>query len=213
MPKYALTASSRASVERRKQASGQNQPIVLAELIASLFRPFRRAKVATDRPLRPMPSNPDWHEWDDIVSNSIRPKSSAPADGFSPALATCSSEYDSLEVVRATEPDPSFWDFYMPQIQAGADGARRAIREGDHEFGHHLLDSVDDQINAARRQTDQQIADRDADKGTPKSRARQYSENGEERSKHHKDHQKYQADPTTPQERREHHRKNVRGEK
>ncbi len=109
----------------------------------------------------------------------------------------------------------SFWDFFIPQTQAGIEGAKGSAEEAgfadEHspiskqerlDWSHKMLDAATDQLDEARDQTLQQIAERDRGTYNPDN----YQENGKERSVHHPKHPDYEP-PMTAAERRAAHRK------
>jgi hypothetical protein len=104
---------------------------------------------------------------------------------------------------------PSFWDFFIPQAQAGIEGAKTTLNEGDtperHEWATRQLDSAKDQLDKAKEQTLKQIAERDSGSYNPE----EYSENGSECSKYSPRHPDYQDDRTSAAERRAAHRRNL----
>lgn len=101
---------------------------------------------------------------------------------------------------------PSFWDFLLPQAQAGIEGAKTVLNEGDEpqnrEWADRLLDSAQSQLNNARSQTLKQIEDRNSGSYDPDS----YDENGSECSKYSPRHPDYE-DVSPPD--RTAHRRNV----
>jgi hypothetical protein len=82
----------------------------------------------------------------------------------------------------------SFWDFSIPQVQAGIAGASKAIENGDGEWAESLLDSTASELARAKAQVEQQITERDSGSYKPSK----YHENGQEcprSNPKHKDHE------------------------
>jgi hypothetical protein len=84
----------------------------------------------------------------------------------------------------------SFWDYSIPQVTAGIAGASKALESGDPEWADSLLDSTQSELDRAKAQTQQQIADRDA--GT--YRPSRYHENGQECSRSNPKHKDYEPE-------------------
>jgi hypothetical protein len=106
----------------------------------------------------------------------------------------------------------SFWDFFIGQAQAGIEGAKTALDEGNTErnrkWADQSLKSAGDQLNAARSQTERQIADRNNGSYDPEY----YGENGAECSKYNPRHPDYEQEDYNPAAMRARHREAVSGE-
>lgn len=89
----------------------------------------------------------------------------------------------------------SFWDFSIPQVQAGITAASKAIENGDGAWAESLLDSTASELTRAKAQVEQQIADRDAGSYNP----RKYHENGQECPRSNPKHKDYE--PEVPPDR------------
>lgn len=101
---------------------------------------------------------------------------------------------------------PSFWDFFFPQAQAGIEGGKTTLNEGDTEenrkWANQSFKSASDFLDAAKKQTQEQIAKRNAGTYDPE----EYSENGAECSKYSPRHPDYEREDNDPAAARQRHR-------
>jgi hypothetical protein len=61
----------------------------------------------------------------------------------------------------------SFWNFAIPQLVSGLGAASKALQKGDNDWAESLIDSVESELERAKKQTLQQIADREKGKYNP----------------------------------------------
>lgn len=61
----------------------------------------------------------------------------------------------------------SFWGFFVPNADANLESAKSALEDGDNELAERHLDSAEQTLRKARKQTEEQIQKRNSGEYDP----------------------------------------------